>query len=167
MQTIAENRRARFDYAITETIEAGIELLGYEVKGAKAGRLNLAGSYAIIRAGSPRRLASPELRRGGSFRRSAGEAWLINAQIPPYQPKNTPTEYNPSRSRRLLLHKDEIVKLIGALKAKQFLIPLRAYVKNNFIKIELGLGKSRKKTDKRELLKKRTTEREMKKIEDR
>lgn len=152
---LAENRRARFDYAITETLEAGIELLGYEVKSAKAGRLNLAGSYGIIRAASPRR----------SLRRSAGEVWLINAQISPYQPRNAPAGYEPSRPRRLLLHKDEIKKLVGALKAKQFLIPTRAYLKNGFVKIELGLGESRKKWDKRELLKKRASEREMKKFE--
>ena len=154
METIAENRRARFDYEITDKFEAGIELLGLEVKSAKAGRLNLAGSYGIIRGSSPR-------RSGG---RSAGEAWLINAQIPPYQPNNTPAGYDQGRSRRLLLRRDEIKKLVGALKAKQFLIPLRAYVKNNFIKIELGLGKSRRKGDKRELLKKRSAEREMRQL---
>ncbi len=143
MQVIAENRRARFDYTITETLEAGIELLGHEVKSAKAGRLNLAGSYVIVRA---------------------GEAWLINSQIPPYQPKNTAADYDPSRSRRLLLQKDEIAKLAGAFKAKQFLIPLHAYIKNNFIKIELGLGKSRKKSDKREILKKRAAEKEIKQL---
>jgi len=143
METIAENRRARFDYEITDKFEAGIELLGLEVKSAKAGRLNLAGSYGIIRG---------------------GEAWLINAQIPPYQPNNTPTGYDQGRSRRLLLRRDEIKKLVGALKAKQFLIPLRAYMKNNFIKIELGLGRSRKKSDKRELLKKRAVQKEIEKL---
>jgi SsrA-binding protein len=165
METIAENRRARFDYEITDKFEAGIELLGLEVKSAKAGRLNLTGSYGIIRGGSPRRSLPPSpksLRRPS--RRSAGEAWLINAQIPPYQPNNTPTGYDQGRSRRLLLRRDEIKKLVGALKAKQFLIPLRAYVKNNFIKIELGLGRSRRKGDKRELLKKRSAEREMRQL---
>jgi len=144
MKALSENRRARFDYKISDTFEAGIELMGFEVKSAKSGRMQLAGSYAIVRG---------------------GEAWLINSQIPPYQPNNTPAGYEPSRPRRLLLHRDEIKKLIGALKAKAFLIPLRAYLKNGFVKIELGLGKPRKKSDKRELLKKRAAEKEMKKFE--
>lgn len=140
---LAENRRARFDYSITEIFEAGVELVGHEVKSAKAGRLNLAGSYGIVRG---------------------GETLLINSQIPPYQPKNTPPGYDTGHPRKLLLHKDEIDKIAGALRSKMFLIPLRAYVKNGFIKIELGIGKSRKKSDKRELLKKRSAEREMKKF---
>jgi SsrA-binding protein len=141
METIAENRRARFDYEISETIDAGIELRGFEVKSAKAGRLNLAGSRVIIKQ---------------------NEAWLLNSQIPPYQPNNTPKDYDQGRSRRLLLRKEEIKSLIGRLKSKSaFLIPLRAYVKNNLIKIELGLGRVRKKSDKREVLKKRAAEREM------
>jgi SsrA-binding protein len=144
MKALSENRRARFDYEVSDTFEAGIELMGFEVKSAKSGRMQLAGSYAIIRG---------------------GEAWLINSQIPPYQPNNTPAGYEPSHPRRLLLHRDEIKKLIGALKAKAFLIPLRAYLKNGFVKIELGLGKPRKKSDKRELLKKRAAEKEMKKFE--
>jgi SsrA-binding protein len=141
MKTIAENRRARFDYEISDTLEAGMELKGLEVKSAKAGRFNIAGSRVVIRQ---------------------GEAWLLNSQIPPYQPNNTPADYDPGRTRRLLLRKEEIAGLIGKLKSKSvFLIPLRAYIKNNLIKIELGLGKSRKKSDKREILKKRTAEREM------
>ncbi|MBU6500404.1 MAG: SsrA-binding protein SmpB [Patescibacteria group bacterium] len=141
MKTIAENRRARFDYEILETMEAGVELRGFEVKSAKAGGFNLAGSYAILRN---------------------GQAWLINSQIPPYQPKNTPDGYDPSRSRRLLLHTSEIISLAGKLKDKSVhLIPLRTYIKNNLVKIELGLARSRKKSDKRELIKKRSAEREM------
>jgi len=141
VEIIAENRRAKFDYKITDKFEAGIELRGLEVKSAKNGRLNLAGSYAILRK---------------------NEAWLINADIPPYQPKNTPADYESSRSRRLLLRHEEIKNLIGKLREKSFsLIPLRAYLKGGFIKIELGLGKSRKKKDKREILKKRAAEREM------
>ena len=154
MKALSENRRARFDYEISETIKAGIELRGFEVKSAKLGRMQLAGSYAIIRGGSPRR----------SLRRSAGEAWLLNSQIPPYQPKNMPPDYDPGRSRRLLLHSDEIASLQGKLKEKLTLVPLRVLLEKNLIKIELGLGKSRKKSDKRELLKKRAAEREMQAI---
>lgn len=148
---IAENRRARFDYEILEKFEAGIELRGFEVKSAKLGHVQLAGSYAVIH-GSPRR----------SLRRNAGgEAWLVNSQIPPYQPANTPKEYDPGRSRRLLLRSDEIKTLAGKIREKFSLIPLRAYIKNGFIKIEIAVARPRKKKDKRELLKKRVAEREM------
>ena len=153
MRVISENRRARFDYEILETFEAGIELTGQEVKSAKNGRLNLTGSYAVIR--SPRR----------SLGRSAGnrETWLINADIPAYQPKNAPVDYDSKRSRRLLLHESEIKNLAHKLHEKGLnLLPLEAHLKRGFIKITLGLGKSRKKSDKRELLKKRAHEREIK-----
>ncbi len=145
METIAENRRARFDYDIDETCEAGIELFGHEVKSAKGGKMQIAGGRALIRG---------------------GEAWLVNSHIPPYQPKNMPAGYEEDRARRLLLTKDEIKKFTGALHGKgSVLIPLRAYVKRGFIKIELGLGSSRKKSDKREALKKRAHVREMRRGE--
>lgn len=140
---IAENRKARFDYEIQDTIEAGIELLGFEVKSAKAGRMNLAGSHAFVRN---------------------NQAWLINSQIPPYQPKNTQPDYDPSRTRRLLLHKDEIAALTGKIHDKLSLIPLRAYTKKNIVKVELAIARPRKKQDKREFLKKRTAEREMRRV---
>ncbi|MEK7212712.1 MAG: SsrA-binding protein SmpB, partial [Patescibacteria group bacterium] len=132
-KNLAENRRARFDYEILETYEAGLELSGPEVKSTKNGRLDLSGSYALIRN---------------------GQAWLINSKIPPYQPKNMPDDYAPDRQRRLLLHKTEIASLLGKTqKTSLTLLPLRAYLKRGFIKIELGLGKSRKKHDKREIIK--------------
>lgn len=141
MKPFAENRRGRFDYEILETYEAGIELRGTEVKSVKNGRMNLSGSHAIIRS---------------------NEAWLLNADIPSYQPKNSPPDYDPKRTRKLLLHQSEIKGLLGKLHEKGLsLIPLTAYAKKGFIKIELGLGRSRKKHDKREILKKRATEREM------
>ncbi len=145
MPDIAENRRARFDYEIEETFDAGIELFGHEVKSAKSGRLQIAGGRVIVRG---------------------GEAWLVNSHLPPYQPKNTPAGYEEDRSRRLLLTKDEIKRITGALQEKgRVLIPLRAYLKNGFIKLELGLGRSRKKSDKREVIKKRTHQREMREAE--
>jgi SsrA-binding protein len=138
---LAENRRARFDYSFLETYEAGIKLLGFEAKSVKMGRMNLAGSYAIIRG---------------------GEAWLLNASIQPFQPGNAPKDYDPTQTRRLLLHKQEIKKLTGSLERQGLtLVPLKAYLKKNLIKLELGLGHSRKKTDKREVIKKRDAEREM------
>jgi SsrA-binding protein len=139
--TIAENRRARFDYEISETYEAGIELKGHEVKSAKGGRLQVAGAHVLIRG---------------------GEAWLVNSHIPPYQAGNTPPDYEEDRARRLLLSKDEIKELQGALVDKsRHVIPLRAYLKRGLIKIELGLGRSRKKSDKREVIKKRAHQREI------
>src|SRR3990167_8191001 len=89
---ITTNKRAYFDYQILETIEAGVELKGFEVKAIKTGRINLAGSYVVIRN---------------------NEAWLINADIPAYQPKNAPIDYDSKRTRRLLLKKSEIKNLIG------------------------------------------------------
>ena len=141
MPDIAENRRARFDYAIEETFDAGIELIGPEVKSAKGGHLQIAGARVLIRG---------------------GEAWLVNSHIPPYQPKNMPKGYEEDRSRRLLLKKDEIKRMTGALHEKgRVLIPLRAFLKNGFIKLELGLGRAKKAGDKREALKKRAHLREM------
>lgn len=138
---LSENRRARFDYNILETFEAGIELSGQEVKSAREGRFVIAGSYAIIRG---------------------GEAWLLGSQIPPYQPKNAPVDYEPNKTRRLLLKKIELKNLSGRLEEKGLsLLPLKVYNKKNFIKIELGLGRSRKAEDKREYIKKRGAEREM------
>jgi len=143
---IAENRRGRFDYEIGETYEAGIELQGHEVKSAKGGRLQVAGAHVLIRG---------------------GEAWLVNSHIPPYQAGNTPPDYEEDRARRLLLSKAEIKELQGALVDKsRHVIPLRAYLKRGFIKIELGLGRSRKKSDKREVIKKRSHQREMRRGEE-
>jgi len=143
---ISTNKRAYFDYEILETYEAGIELRGFEVKSIKTGRINLAGSYVIIRD---------------------NQARLLNADIPAYQPKNMPVDYDPKRSRRLLLNKSEIKNLIGRVQERGLtLVPLRVYTKGKAgkIKIEIGLGKSRKKADKRQLIKKREVEREIKRM---
>ena len=146
---ITTNKRAYFDYNILETYEAGIELLGFEVKAIKSGRINLAGSYVLIRD---------------------NQAWLLNTDIPPYQPLNTPTDYDSKRTRRLLLKKSEIKSLIGRTQEKGLtLVPLKVYTKNRpsagsghgRIKLEIGLGKSKKKADKREAIKKRDIEREI------
>ena len=141
MADLAINKRARFDYEILETFEAGIELLGFEVKAIRAGKLNLSGSYVIIRG---------------------NEAYLINADLPPYQPLNTPKDYDSKRARRLLLRKDEIKKLMGRVKESGLtILPLNAYNKGALIKIKIGLGKPKKKSDKRETIKKREAEREI------
>ncbi len=145
MSAIIENKRARYDYEILERFEAGIELKGFEVKAIKNGRMNLAGSYVIVRN---------------------NQVWLLNADIPPYQPKNTPPDYDSKRTRRLLLNKSEIKNLTGRIHEKGLtLAPLKAYTKDKTgrIKLEIGLAKSRKKADKRELIKKREIEREIRK----
>lgn len=138
---LARNKRAYFDYDIQEKLEAGIELKGLEVKAVKSGRINLGGSYVLVRG---------------------DEAYLINTDIPPYQPKNAPENYNSHRNRKLLLNASEIRYLLG--KAQEIgltLVPLRVYLKRNLIKLEIGLGRSRKAKDKRDLLKRRSDIREI------
>lgn len=141
MAHYAENRKARFNYEILEKYEAGIELLGTEVKSIRNGQISLEGAFVIVRG---------------------GEAFLINANIPPYQPKNAPKDYEPLRNRKLLLTKKEINELIGSEKNKSLtIIPLSVYNKGRKIKIEIALVKGKKKQDKRESIKKRETEREI------
>ena len=141
MKVLAVNKQARFDYEILKTIEAGIELKGFEVKAAKSGKINLSGSYARVKK---------------------NEVWLINADIQPYQPKNTPSDYDTQRTRRLLLTKKEIESLIGKThEAGLTLVPLRAYIKGRLVKLELGLARHKKKADKREVIKKRDTDRDI------
>ena len=142
MAEIARNKRAYFDYEILEKFEAGIELLGLEVKSVKSGRVNLASAYAIIRG---------------------NQVLLVGADVPPYQPNNTPPDYDSQRTRKLLLTADEIKTLTGKTKESHLtILPLRAYTKGRLVKIELGLGKHKKKYDKRESIKKREAEREIK-----
>jgi SsrA-binding protein len=138
---ISTNKRAYFDYQILETYEAGIQLKGYEVKAIKTGHINLTGSYAVVKN---------------------NQLWLLNADIPPYQPKNIPKDYDPRRTRRLLLKSSEIKNLIGRVQEKGLtLVPLKVYTKNRRIKIEIGLAKSRKEFDKREVIKKREAQRQI------
>lgn len=141
MSELTTNRRAYFDYEILDTYEAGIELRGFEVKAIKAGRINLAGTFAVVKD---------------------NEVWLLNATVPPYQPKNAPPDYDPARSRRLLLHKSEIKELIGMSAQKGLtLVPLKVYTKHNLVKILIGLARHKKGKDKREIIRKRETEREI------
>lgn len=140
MKVLAENRRYSYDYEILETIEAGLVLFGFETKAIKAGRINLQGSFVTTRG---------------------GEMYLTNALIPPYQPANTPVDYDQTRPRKLLLHKSEINSLIGKLKVKGLtLIPIKLYTKKSKIKLEFGVGRGKRKIDKRETIKKREFGRE-------
>ena len=139
MATFAENRKVYFDYEILETYEAGIVLSGPEVKSIKNGRMNLAGSYINIHD---------------------GELYLIGATIAPYQPKNQPVDYDPARSRKLLLRKEEIASLIGKIKQKGLTVaPLKVYNKNRRIKLEFAVVRGKKKYDKRSTISKRESER--------
>ena len=134
------NKRAHFDYVIDDTFEAGIELLGFEVKSVRNGKANIAGSYVKM---------------------YNNEAWLVNATIAPYQEKNVAVNYDPQRPRKLLLHKEEIKNLIGKQQEKGLtLVPIKLYNKQGKIKLSFGLGRSKKKGDKREMVKRRDIERE-------
>jgi len=148
MRILAENKKAYFNYEILEKFEAGISLIGQEVKSIKTRGVNLAGSYVVLRR--PTQNRHPE-------------AFWVGAKISSYQPKNAPPDYNPERSRKLLLKKSEIKYLIGKSKQKGLtLVPLKIYTKNGKIKLEFGITKGLKKVDKRELIKKREAEREIK-----
>ncbi len=139
MKELARNKRAFFDYEILEKYEAGIVLRGHEVKAVKSGRISLGGSYAQVKG---------------------SKVLLLGADVPPYQPMNTPSGYEPDRTRQLLLTESEIKELTGKVKESGLtLVPLRAYIKGRLIKIELGLGRHKKKQDKREVIKKREADR--------
>ena len=148
METLIKNKKATFNYEILEKFSAGIELFGFEVKSIKNKNGNLEGSHITVRG---------------------GEVFLLNVNIPPYQPANTPKEYDPERNRRLFLTKKEIKKLMG-LEAKRGLtiVPISMYTKGNKIKVEIAVVRGKKKFDKRESIKKkdikRDIEREIKNI---
>jgi SsrA-binding protein len=137
---IAENRRARHDYFIEETLETGIQLLGTEVKSLRAGRANIAESYA-----------SPE----------RGELWLVNAHIPEYPPAGQ-FNHEPRRRRKLLVRSRELKRLVGAVEREgRTLAPLRLYFNDRGIaKLELALAKGKKAHDKREATKDREWKRQ-------
>ena len=146
MSIISENKKAYFNYEILEKFEAGISLVGQEVKSIKTRGVNLAGSYVVLK------------ERGGK----TPEVFWVGTKILAYQPKNAPADYDPERSRKLLLKKAEIKYLIGKVKERGLtLIPLRVYTNDGKIKLEIGLVRGKKKVDKREKIKKRDTEREI------
>lgn len=139
MPDFATNPRARFDYDILETIEAGVVLRGSEVKSIKTGKASIKGAYVRIIAGAP---------------------WLVGASIPPYQPGNTPPEYREQADRKLLLSRQQVATLLGLAQAHGVsLVPLRLYAKNGLIKLEIGIARGKKKYDKRESLKKKDVQR--------
>lgn len=141
MADLARNKKAYFNYEIVDEYEAGIELLGYEVKSVRKGSMNLEGSHVSVRG---------------------GEAFLLNTNIAPYQPKNTPESYDALRPRRLLLNKEEIGELAAAESKKGLtVVPLSVYNKGRRIKIKIAVVRGKKKYDKREILKRREADRDV------
>jgi len=139
-KTVVTNRRARREYFIEETYEAGLVLTGSEIKSVRAGRANLRDSYVSIRE---------------------GEAWLLNSHVAPYK-QASHQNHEPKRERKLLLHRREINRLAGKVQAKGYtIVPLRLYLKDNRAKVEIALARGKKLYDKRDALAKREAEREM------
>lgn len=144
MSDLVSNKKAKFDYNFIKSFDAGVTLLGFEVKALRKGKGSLSGSYVIVRG---------------------NEAFIVGMDIPPYQQNNTPEGYDSRRIRRLLLNKKEISELVGHEKAMgESIIPKRVFLKNNKVKIELGVAKGKKKFDKRETIKKRETDRNINRI---
>jgi len=135
----ATNPRARFDYEILETIEAGLVLTGHETKSVKKGQASIKGAYVRV---------------------IGGQLWLVGATIPPYQPGNAPAGYQEQADRKLLVSRRELAALLGLQQAHGVtLIPLRLYAKGNRVKLEIGVARGKKKYDKREAIKKKDVSR--------
>ena len=131
------NKRAKFDYNLLESYEAGAELLGGEVKAIRQGKIDLSNSFAKV---------------------IEDEVFLVNANIPVKDKKN----YSPSRTRRLLLHKDEIISIKTKIKAKKLtLVPTKMYTKGRLVKVQIALAKSKLKFEKKEAIKRKDIEREI------
>lgn len=140
VKVVATNRKAYHDYEVEETHEAGIVLTGTEIKSIRAGSVNLRDSYAQVRN---------------------GEMWVMNIHIAPYEPASR-QNVDPYRDRKLLMHRGEIMRLMGRVQEKGLtLVPLRMYLKQNHAKIEVGLVRGKKLYDKRQTIAKRESAREM------
>ena len=136
---LLRSKKTAFNYEILEKFEAGLELLGHEVKSLRSHHGSLEGAHVIMRG---------------------GEAYVVGLNIPPYQPANTPEGYDPERTRKLLLTKKEINHLSGWENKKGFtIIPLAIFEKGKLLKISIAIARGKKKFDKRESIKKRDTER--------
>lgn len=144
MSNLAHNRRALFEYEPVEVFQAGIELLGTEVKSVRAGNISLRGAFVTIHN---------------------NEAFLTNATVPPWQLANAPADYDPSRARKLLLKKNELKYLVGAKQAQGLtIVPLRVYSKGPRIKVEIALAKGKKQYDKKLRKKERDIRRETERV---
>jgi SsrA-binding protein len=142
-QVVCVNRQARFNYFIDETFEAGLVLVGSEVKSLRDGKADLADSYAEVKN---------------------GELWLVNCHIAPYSGANQ-FNHEPMRPRKVLMHRREIDRLMGKVQEKGLtLVPLSLYFKGGRAKVDLGLGKGKKAFDKRETIKRRESDRELRRL---
>lgn len=140
-QVRIQNRKAGFDYEFLEKFEAGLSLLGTEVKSIQEGQMNLAGAVVKVINGVP---------------------YLMGASVPAYQPMNAPQDYDPGRSRPLLLREHEIKKIMEHTKERGLtIVPISVYNKGPLIKLELAIARKKKKSDKREAIKQREVKREM------
>jgi SsrA-binding protein len=143
-KVVADNRQARFQYEILETYEVGVELRGTEVKSIRNGRANLRDGYALIRN---------------------GEAWLHNVHISPHETTSQVFNHEPRRTRKLLLHQQEIRKLVGQVEQQGLtLVPLKMYLKRGWVKLTLALVRGKKLHDKREDLKRKQEKREIERV---
>jgi SsrA-binding protein len=141
MPTYATNRKAFYTYSIEDSFEAGLVLAGHEVKSIRGGNVSLAGAYVSIRG---------------------GEAYLKNAYVGKYKQASKLEGYDETRERKLLLHKNEIIKIANRLNEKgTTLVPLEIYTKKNRLKLKIGVGKGKKQYDKRESIKKKETKRHL------
>lgn len=140
MNGAVENKKARFDYEILETFEAGIALTGHEVRSIRSGHVNIAGTHAVVRG---------------------GEIFIVGLQIPSFQPENMPEGYDAGRTRKLLLSKSEIAAIAGKLQQGLTLVPIKLYTRKRFLKLEIGIARGKKRHDKREAIKKREAERDI------
>jgi len=139
--TLAENKKARFNYEIVEEFEAGVGMTGFEVKAVKAGRVDITGGHAIIRG---------------------KEAYIVGMKVQSYQPGNEPGDFDSERTRKLLLHKEEIEKLAIKINERGLtIVPIRVYNKTGKVKILLGLARSKKKFDKRDKIRKREVQKDL------
>lgn len=144
MTTLAYNKRANFDYQLSDKYEAGLVLSGQEVKSVKMGHISLKESFVTVKG---------------------GELYLTNAHITPYKHAGDIENYDPTSPRKLLLKKSEIRHLTGKVRTQGLtLVPIRVYTKKRYIKLEFGVGKGKKKFDKREDIAKKEDERRMKRI---
>jgi SsrA-binding protein len=143
-QTVAENRKARHDYFIDESYEAGLALTGSEIKSIRAGRINLRGGYARVQG---------------------GEIWLYDVHISPYDQSGKYYNHEPTRPRKLLLHRREISRIGGLVDRQGFtLVPLRIYFKGRRAKLDLGLARGKKLYDKRDDIAKRESKRDIERV---
>ncbi len=142
-KTLAINKKANFDYAIEETIEAGIVLRGTEIKSIRNGKVQIRDAFILIRN---------------------NEAWISNMHINPYEQGNI-HNHDPVRVRKLLLHKKQIASLAGTMKEQGYsIVPLKMYIKNGFAKVLIGVGKGKKLYDKRQDLKEKEHKRDMQRV---